>query len=116
MADAPTPDAVDTAVDRLAQLSADSFRDCLNQTFQITVPGLPEPLATELVDVRGLGGYTEREDRQPFSLLFRGPADAPLQQGIYQLENETLGALSIFLVTVGPDPKDRDMRYEAVFT
>jgi hypothetical protein len=50
---------------------------------------------------------------EPFSLLFRGPRDTPLDQRIHRLEHERLGTLEIFLVPVRPD--DRGPLYEAVF-
>lgn len=48
-----------------------------------------------------------------FTLLFRAPADLDPRQGLYHLENKTLGEMDIFLV-----PVDRDtdgLYYEAVF-
>lgn len=48
-----------------------------------------------------------------FSLVFLGPLDAPIHQGIYRLDHEKLGPLDLFLVPIG---KDKDgVRYEAVF-
>ena len=51
--------------------------------------------------------------REPFSLVFRGPLEVPLPQGIYPLEHETLGRLELFLVPIGPD--DEGLRLEAIF-
>jgi hypothetical protein len=51
--------------------------------------------------------------RTQFSLVFRGGPDPPLQQRIYCLEHEQLGALDLFLVPLGPDAAGQ--RYEAVF-
>jgi hypothetical protein len=51
--------------------------------------------------------------REPFSLVFRGPKNPVLPQRIYQIDFGALGAFDIFIVPVGPD--DRGMRYEAVF-
>lgn len=98
----------------LDELTIDDFSKCLNQEFLIQVSGR-EPLQTELIEVRGLAPPDDDPDRrQPFSLIFLGPEDAPLKQGIFTVENETLGKLGIFLVTLGPD---RDgMRHECVFT
>ena len=44
--------------------------------------------------------------REPFSLIFTGPAVA---QGVYALEHPELGTLELFLVPVGPG------RLEAAF-
>src|SRR5690242_1635368 len=43
------------------------------------------------------------EPREPFSLLFQGPAAPILEQKIYALENEQAGRIEIFLVPVGRD-------------
>ena len=98
----------------LDQLRADDFSKCLNQTFRIHVEGR-EPLDTELIEVSGLRAPDDDPDRrQPFSLIFRGPTDVPLQQGIFKIENETVGELELFVVTIGPD--DEGLRHEVVFT
>lgn len=99
------------------ELTADLFKPLEGQTFRIHVQE-GEPVNAELIEVRGLQGDTVRADKSPFSLLFRGPADAPLQQSIFAIEHGDLGELHLFLVTVGPDPDHdgRGMLYEAVFT
>ncbi len=51
---------------------------------------------------------------RPFSLLFRGPCDPILTQGMHDLVNETLPLRSVFLVPVGRE--DDGYRYEAVFS
>jgi hypothetical protein len=51
--------------------------------------------------------------REPFSIVFRGPAEPILPQKIYTLEHAKLGRFELFLVPVGPDAKG--MCYEAVF-
>jgi hypothetical protein len=51
--------------------------------------------------------------REPFSLVFAGPAAPVLPQSIYRLENDDLGALEIFLVPIGRDAGGT--RYEAAF-
>ena len=63
-------------------------------------------------------------DRLAFSLLWRGPREPLLAQGIYTLaapaESEALGRLDLFLVPLGPDGgsagEDQGLLYEAVFT
>jgi hypothetical protein len=51
--------------------------------------------------------------REPFSLLFVGPADPLLPQATFLLTHPTLGELPVFLVPVGQDAGG--VRYEAVF-
>lgn len=56
-------------------------------------------------------GSTPRQEQ--FSLLFTGPLDLFLPQGIYRLEHDQLGTIDLFLVPIG---KDGDgYQYEAVF-
>lgn len=97
----------------LEKLTKDDFAKCLHQAFTIHVEG-HGPLETELVEVRGLVPADDEPDRrQPFSLIFLGPEDLVLQQGTFNIENETLGELGLFVVTLGPDKGGR-MRHEVV--
>ena len=52
-------------------------------------------------------------DERRFSLMFRGPAQAPLQQATYTLEHPATGALAIFLVPVGRTADA--IQYQAIF-
>jgi len=52
-------------------------------------------------------------DARRFSLIFHGPAQAPLQQGTYTLEHPATGALAIFLVPVARTAAG--MQYQAIF-
>lgn len=78
-------------------------------------------MKAELVEVTehpraALGSF-----RTPFALVFHGPSEPVLPQGMYRLEHQDLGVLELFLVPIGPDlpaePEGRPagMRYEAVF-
>ena len=51
---------------------------------------------------------------EKFSLLFRGPAAATIEQGIHALDHAQLGRLSLFLVPVGSS-NATPRHYEAVF-
>ena len=96
------------------RLELEHFSQCLNQEFRIQAEDR-EPVATELVEVRALVAPDDDPDRrQPFSIIFLGPEDAPLQQGTFRVANDTLGELDLFLVTLGPD-KEGFMRHEAIF-
>jgi hypothetical protein len=50
---------------------------------------------------------------EPFSLIFQGPPDAMLQQGIYALAHEALPGLEIFIVPIGAS--ETSVQYQAVF-
>ena len=47
-------------------------------------------------------------------VAWRGPRAARLDQRIYTVTHPTLGAMELFLVSLGVDAEG--MRYEAVFT
>ena len=97
----------------LEQLRADDFSRCLNQTFRLHV-AKGDPLEVELIQVSAMTPADDDPDRrQPFSLIFRGPAEVTLEQSIFRIENETLGELELFVVTIGPDAEG--MRHEVVF-
>ena len=97
----------------LEKLDIDSFKDHVNTSFKVTVEG--DSVDLELIEAKESGGETIAEsERLPFSLLFRGPQGAKLEQQIYALEHDKVGKLEIFLVPVQPD--DKGPCYEAVFT
>lgn len=103
------PAVYDRAVADLASLTAQDFREHLGTRFATR-----EPAAQwELIEVSGLGEAGAAGLRTPFSLIFRGPLEPLLPQGIQRLEHAGLGELDLFLVPVGPD--EAGMRYEAVF-
>lgn len=107
----------------LDTLTAEDFRDVKGSRFQLKIDH-PEPerrvaFQFELVDVTPARGYSSTF-RQPFTVLFHGPIQPVLRQGIYRLEHDKLGALELFIVPVGPDEPPEPgapaaMRYEAVF-
>lgn len=90
----------------LGTLKHGEYAGQLNTKFSVA----GEPLELELVEVSELktGGGQES-----FSLLFHGAKDKFLPQKLYDLEHDTLGQGSIFLVPVGA--KDDVIQYEAVF-
>lgn len=93
--------------------SMERFEPLLGQGFEIGdgTGTLPVTLVevTNLREAQGAG----RLSRQ-FSLVWRGPTGARLPQKIYTVTHPQLGAMELFLVTIGSD--DAGMRYEAVFT
>src|SRR5215210_52918 len=91
----------------LDTLTVDQFRERLHDRFRIE-SGDGSAFDVELVDVTEVP--REAGGRAPFSLVFRGGPSPPLEQRIYRVEIEKLGAIEIFLVPIAGD------RYEAVFT
>jgi hypothetical protein len=80
-------------------------------------------IVLRLMEVSALGSTASLDqERQPgeglrlapFSILFHGPHEPALGQGMYAISNEQIGALeALFLVPVGADKDGRI--YEAVF-
>jgi uncharacterized protein DUF6916 len=95
----------------LEHLTAADFSPLLHERFHVQ-PDDQAPFEVELIDVSETG--TPGSGRAQFSLTFRGGPARPLPQRIYDLEQEQLGRLGLFLVPVGPDAVGQ--RYEAVFT
>lgn len=90
-----------------------TFAERIGETFELRLEGA-EPLQLALIEASGLSG--DSDQRESFSLLFRGPGEPVLAQSIYPLRHGELGDFDLFLVPVGPDRKAGGMLYEAVFT
>jgi hypothetical protein len=94
----------------LEDLTAATFAPHVGEAFALAAePGGFELVLAEVTTLAGRPG-----GRDPFSLLFRGPAQPLFAQAIHRLEHAQLGALEIFIVPLGPDAGA--MRYEAVFS
>ncbi len=98
----------------LDKLTWDDFAKHLNQTFRL--PAKPGDLELELIEAQALPGPEPAPEgqRQGFSLVFRGPKDAALDQSIYPLEHPEMGSLELFLVPIGPDV--HGLCYEAIIS
>ncbi len=98
-------------------LHAGTFSTQLNTPFSIHVsPTLV--MEVELVEVTEKGASDHQHPsaasrQERFSLVFHGPRDMLLRQGMYQLQHNQLGAFELFLVPVGQDHDG--VYYEAVF-
>src|SRR2546430_8254616 len=95
----------------LGKIQCEQFAACLNQDFQIVCPD--GVLVLQLSEARPLQATQRLADRQPFSLVFRGPAQLRLPQGIYKMSNAQLGEMEIFLVQIAAD--QTSSAFEAVF-
>lgn len=85
------------------------FARHLNTRFTMRL-GESETRELELIEARQI---TLTDEQDEFALLFLGPDDSPLSQGIYSLSHDGMGTLEIFLV---PIKKDRSgVTYEAIF-
>ena len=88
------------------------FQPCINGVFRAKAGATTLDLV--LAEVHSLPRSPNAPRAEPFSLIFLGPPKPILRQATYTLTHETLGALDIFIVPVGPDPRG-GMQYEAVF-
>jgi len=87
----------------------EQFAEQVDKTFRVSAPEGPEFTVS-------LAEFTEIADTETvetFSLLFRAPTDVERKQGTYQLENEEMGSMGIFLVPVRQD--EQGLYFEAVF-
>ena len=95
------------------QLELAFFEPLVNTIFAVTVGD--EKIDLELIEAKEIAteAVPLEGGRTPFSLLFRGPEGAALEQQTFDLGHEQAGNLEIFLVPVQPD--DKGPCYEAVF-
>jgi hypothetical protein len=103
-------------VSETAWFTYDDFADRTGEQFRVRLPEHELTLALSAVTpgpATGGGTGPDGAERQQFSLVFRGPADPQLSQGIWELEHDTMGELTLFLVPLGPDGEGP--RYEAAF-
>jgi hypothetical protein len=95
----------------LANVQCEQFAACLNQDFDVVFSD--GTLVLQLSEARPLDGAHREATREPFSLVFRGPAQLRLPQGIYKMSNAQLGEMEIFLVQIAAD--QTSSAFEAVF-
>jgi hypothetical protein len=72
-------------------------------------------IALELVEASPLPHQPGAPRPEPFSLIFRGPADKPLDQRVWPLEHDQLGRIELFLVPIGPGADGKGPYYQAIF-
>ena len=92
----------------LDSLSFEEFEKLVNTKFKVN--GFNEEIELELFEV------SERRitpQQESFSLLWRGPGDRVLEQGIYSLENDQFSGATIFIVPV--ERNEAGIVYQAVF-
>jgi uncharacterized protein DUF6916 len=113
-----------TELRSLETLTAKDFHDHRGTRFRLTAAspegGQSVSVEAELAEVSGYAEGAEGTFRVPFSVLFHGPVEPVLPQGIYRLEGEHFGSVELFLVPVGPQAASPGqalaaMGYEAVF-
>ncbi len=93
----------------LDNLTAATLAEQLNTKFRLQLPS-SDVLELELIKVEDFES-SPRQER--FSILFRGPLDPALWQGMYKMDHDQLGTFDLFIVALGRE--EDGMRYEAVF-
>jgi len=89
-----------------------TFSACVGESFRLELED-GESLEWELVEATALPTQEGAPRREPFSLVFRGPAGRLLPQSVYPMRHPRLGALSLFLVPIGSN--EQGVSFEAVF-
>jgi hypothetical protein len=98
-------------------LCAATFSTQLDTSFRIHLSPIIA-MDVELVEVTEKGAVDGQQPpaaagQERFSIVFRGSRDKRLQQGMYQMQHDQLGAFNLFLVPVGQ--AQDGVYYEAVF-
>jgi GNAT superfamily N-acetyltransferase len=91
-------------------LTSDLFRSALGTWFEVAQPGPPLLLPLREVNEHAPAGGFVR-----FSLLFHGPGDRLLPQGLYTLRHPLVGDHDLFLVPVIGSTSERIL-YECCFS
>ncbi len=92
-----------------ASLTHEEFSKHANTKFQVQLDQLP-PVELELIEVSEFKIHPHQEE---FTVLFRGPLDAFLDQGVRFLKHDQMGEFELFIVPVNQDAEG--IYYEAVF-
>lgn len=92
----------------IEDLSQGLFEKLIESEFQIG-PGSGARLSVKLVNVSGESTATSHH----FSLLFEGPKDPRLPQGIHTFSHPEIGAFDLFIVPIGQSSDKTS--YEAIF-
>lgn len=107
------PEARERSLGDLEDLHQGSFAPEIGSMFQL-VSGDHLFESLTLVKVTDLSSQSQGSAKgEAFSALFVGPEDKPLTQGVYRLEHERLGGMTLLIVPMGTTPQGP--AYEAVF-
>ncbi|MEM7427440.1 MAG: hypothetical protein AAF441_15200 [Pseudomonadota bacterium] len=94
----------------LDKITCAEFEKHLNQEFKVDSDEVD--MSLKLVEAKAMA-HGKREGGA-FTLLFSGPEDPQLQQGMIPLEHPEMGKIELFMVCVGPGQGELD--YEVIFT
>lgn len=89
-------------------LTHETLTNFLNTEFQVDRGG--EKIQLFLIEISKL---KKNERQEQFSIVFRGPLEPPLSQGIHQFQHAKIGSFELFVVPINRD--EEGYQYEAVF-
>jgi len=92
-----------------AELTHETLSKLLSTKFQIPVDAA-NPVELELSEISEL---LESPRQERFAIVFRGPTETFLGQGMRRFEHPQLGQFNLFLVPISQD--DQGYCYEVVF-
>ncbi|EDY17377.1 conserved hypothetical protein [Chthoniobacter flavus Ellin428] len=95
----------------LLVVTVETFAPVVGHIFEAVFTDGRLPLT--LAEARPLGSARAPGARAPFALTFQGRPKLRLPQGIYRLENTSLGTMEIFLVQVADAAGGS--QFEAIF-
>ena len=90
-------------------LTHEEFTQHANTKFQVQIEE-NNFVELELIEVSGLKLYPQQAE---FSIVFRGPLNVLLHQGVHPFKHDQMGQFEIFIVPFKQD--EQGFYYEAVF-
>ncbi len=99
----------------IATLQLSDFEPLVDSSFTLSLEGVEGTAEAVLSEAKvSPAGKYAQEARDPFVLLFRLPQELKLEQSLYQMENDKLGKIALFLVPVKNDETGHYL--EAIFS
>lgn len=92
----------------MADLTHEEFSRHANSKFQVQAD--ENTVEVDLIEVSELKVYPQQEE---FTILFRGPSDVFLDQGVRSFKHNQMGEFELFIVPIKQDAEG--FYYEAVF-
>jgi hypothetical protein len=89
-----------------------AWSPCVGDAFRLQLDE-GQSVDLELIEATALEPARGAPRQDPFSLVFRGPANVQLAQTTYRLQHEGMGEVPVFLVPIGAD--EEGTFYEAIF-
>ena len=78
-------------------ISHENFSGHLNELFRVEVA--ETSLELELVEVE-VGQPIDASQREPFTLIFQGPKDSILAEGIHTVSNDSAGSFDLYTIPI----------------